>query len=209
MRRKQWFFSILLFAVSLSFLLYSKYLFPPDPVRTLQTAVPATSPEQCGAVLLVNKDYYPFLKEHFRNARHKIVGTVFLLKTGNYRDNEPADLIRELIAARKRNVDVELVLDLSAADHSSNEANINASRILQEAGVSVRFDSADVATHSKSFVIDDRYCFVGSHNLTHSAMALNEELSIYVDSPEMAKKITEFIQQIPLSHQATPGKDQD
>lgn len=209
MRRKQWFFSILLFAVSLSFLLYSKYLFPPDPVRAMQTAVPVTSAEQCGAVLLINKDYYPFLKEHFRNARHKIVGTVFLLKTGNYRDNEPADLIRELIAARKRNVDVELVLDLSAADHSSNEANLNASRILQEAGVSVHFDSSDVTTHSKSFVIDDRYCFVGSHNLTHSAMALNEELSVYVDSPEMAKKITEFIQQIPLSNQAKPGKDQD
>jgi PLD-like domain len=209
MRRKQWFFSILLFAVSLSFLLYSKYLFPPDPVRALQKAVPITSPEQCGAVLLVNKDYYPFLKEHFRNARHKIVGTVFLLKTGNYRDNEPADLIRELIAARKRNVDVELVIDLSAADHGSNETNLDASRTLQEAGVRVHFDTADVTTHSKSFVIDDRYCFVGSHNLTHSAMAVNEELSVFVDSPEMAKKITDFIRQIPLSHQANPGKDKE
>ena len=209
MRRKQWFFSILLFAVSLSFLLYSKYLFPPTPVRSLQTAVSVDSAEQCGAVLLVNKDYYPFLKEHFRNARNKIVGTVYLLKTANYRDNEPADLIRELIAARKRNVDVELVIDLSAADHSSNEGNRHAGRILQDAGVRIRFDTEDVATHSKSFVIDDRYCFVGSHNLTHSAMAVNEELSVYVDSPEMAKKITEFIKQIPLSHQELKDKDKE
>ena len=209
MRRKQWVFSILLFAVSLSFLLYSKYLFPPAPVPALQASDSVASAEQCGTVLLVNKDYYPFLREHFRNARHKIVGTVYLLKTANYRYNEPADLIRELIAARKRNVDVELVVDLSAADHASNEMNRNASRILQEAGVKVHFDTTDVSTHSKSFVIDDRYCFVGSHNLTHSAMAVNEELSVYVDSAEMAKKITEFIRQIPLSNPEKAEKNQE
>jgi len=209
MRRKQWFFSILLFAVSLSFLLYSKYFFPPAPTSGLRTADPITSTEQCGTMLLINKDYYPFLKEHFRNARRKIVGTVYLFKTANYRDNEPADLIQELIAARKRNVDVELVMDLSAVDRDSNEANLLASRILQEAGVRIHFDTEDVTTHSKTFVIDDRYCFVGSHNLTHSAMAVNEELSVYVDSPDMARKITEFIRQIPLSNQEEARLDKE
>jgi phosphatidylserine/phosphatidylglycerophosphate/cardiolipin synthase-like enzyme len=55
-----------------------------------------------------------------------------------------------------------------------------------------------VTTHSKVFVIDDRYCFVGSHNLTHAALAMNQELSLYVDSPALALQITNFVRQIPL-----------
>jgi len=145
----------------------------------------------------VDKEYYPFIKEHFRKAQKSIVGTIYLFKTAPYRDNEPADLLRELIAAPKRNVSVELVIDISSEDRDFNEANLKAAEILSKAGVQVSFDRMDLATHAKAFVIDNRYCFVGSHNFTHSAMAINKELSLFIDSPETAGKVLEFIAQIP------------
>lgn len=199
MRRKQWFLSILLFCVSLSFLVFSKSFFQQPQALQTESAVPGVSVPQANVVLLANKDYYPVLKEHFHKAEKSIVGTVYLVKTSGFRSNEPSDLLHELIAAQKRKVPVDLVMDLSDDDKDLRDSNLKIGEMLQRAGIKIRFDTTQIATHSKAFVIDDRYCFVGSHNLTHSAMSVNEELSVFVDSPDMAQKITQYINQIPIS----------
>lgn len=202
MRLKQWSLSIVLFCVSLFFLVYSQNFFSPAlTAPTNSLSLPAAKSSQVDVVLLANEDYYPFLKERIQKAKKSISGTVYLFKTAPFRDNEPADLLRELVAASKRNVDVELIVELAPENQNKDyaEANARAAEILRKGGVRVRTDSVNVTTHSKTFVIDGRYCFVGSHNFTHAAMAQNEELSVFIDSPELAGKITEFIRQIPLS----------
>jgi len=198
MRLRQWVLSIVLFLISVVFLLFSRSLFPSrapdrtDPLSGLSTT-------ECRALVLPNKDYYPYLKRYFQNAQSSIVGTVYLVKTADYPDNEPADLLRELIAASKRNVRVDLVLERTHEMKDISESNEDAARTLEKAGVHIRFDSLDMATHAKTFVIDGRYCFVGSHNLTHAAMTRNAELSVFIDSPEIARKVTAFIREIPSS----------
>jgi phosphatidylserine/phosphatidylglycerophosphate/cardiolipin synthase-like enzyme len=199
MRRKQWFVSVVLFGGSLCFLIYSKYFFSQQFVSESALTLPVLSTPQSNIVLLANDQYYPFLKEHIRKAQKSIVGTVYLFKTAPFRDNEPADLVRELGSARKRGVSVELIMDVSSEDRDSNDANLRAAEMLNKAGVTVWFDHAEVTTHAKVLVIDDQYCFVGSHNFTHSAMAVNKELTLFVDSLETAKQIREFISQIPRS----------
>lgn len=202
MRLKQWSLSILLFCVSLSFLIYSKNFFSPSTSsEQTNSALPAAKSSQIDVVLLANEDYYPFLKQRIQKAKKSITGTVYLFKTAPFRDNEPADLLRELVAAAKRNVEVTLVLEQAPENQNKDyaEANTHAAELLRKGGVRVRTDSVNVTTHSKTFVIDERYCFVGSHNFTHAAMAQNAELSVFIDSPELARKITEFVDQIPLS----------
>ena len=195
MRPRQWVLSLFLFVISVIFLLYSKTLFPPlRDERASTTLLPAGN--DCQALLLPNEEYYPFLKRHFQKSEVSIIGTIYLVRASNYPDNEPAALLRELIAARNRNVQVDLLLE-SSGDKDSVESNLQAAEMLKKAGVTVRFDSARVSTHAKTFVIDGRYCFLGSHNFTHAAMSKNVELSIFVDSPEIGKKITDFIRQIP------------
>jgi phosphatidylserine/phosphatidylglycerophosphate/cardiolipin synthase-like enzyme len=194
MRSRQWFVSAFLFLVSVVFLLFSRSFFngPPEDLRSL----PLPQASECRALLLPNQDYYPYLKTYFQKAETSIVGTIYLVKTSNYADNKPNDLLRELVAASKRNVRVELVLEHSD-DKESVASNETAAELLRKAGATVSFDSSKTATHAKTFVIDGRYCFIGSHNLTHAAMTRNAELSIFVDSPEMGKKITDFVRQIP------------
>lgn len=199
MRRRQWLLSAILFVLSLCFLYYSKNLFPPGRVRAAVSALPAAPASRENIVVLANKDYYPVLKEHIRDARKSIHGTIFLFKTTTFRDNEPADLLHELVGAAKRKVDVNLVVELSSESREYNEANRHAAETLRKAGASVRVDNESVTTHAKVFVIDGRYCFVGSHNFTHAAMAMNQELSLLIDSPELGTKIEGFINQIPLS----------
>jgi phosphatidylserine/phosphatidylglycerophosphate/cardiolipin synthase-like enzyme len=196
MRLRQWVLSLSFFLISVLFLLYSKTLFharsdrSADPLNAMETI-------DCQAHLLPNQDYYPYLKAYFQRAQKSIVGTVYLVKTADFPDNEPADLLRELMAASRRNVQVDLVLERSEEFRDINDSNSIAAETLRKAGVHVRFDPVNMATHAKTFVIDGRFCFVGSHNLTHAAMTRNAELSVFIDSTEMAQKITDFVQQIP------------
>jgi len=160
------------------------------------SALPTT---ECHALLLPNKDYYPYLKAYFQKAQKSIIGTVYLVKTAGFPDNEPMDLLRELVSASKRNVQVDIVLERSEDPGEMQDSNLVASEMLQKAGVHVHYDPANRTTHAKTFVIDDRYCFIGSHNLTHAAMTRNEELSVFIDSAEMAQQVTDFVHQIPTS----------
>jgi phosphatidylserine/phosphatidylglycerophosphate/cardiolipin synthase-like enzyme len=57
----------------------------------------------------------------------------------------------------------------------------------------VVFDSPGTTTHTKVAVIDGRYIFLGSHNLTNSALKYNHELSVFIDSPELAGKTLRYI----------------
>ena len=198
MRRKQWAISALVFAASLYFLLYSQQFFSQRKGEPQNAALPSASEPAQNIILLANEDYYPFLKQHFRNAKSRIIGTVYLLRMTSHPENAPADLLRELIAAKNRKVEVDIVLEVSN-DKDPTDINLEAAKQLTDAGVKVQLDHQRITTHSKVFVIDDRYCFVGSHNMTHSALTMNQELSIYVDSKELASKITNFVRQIPLS----------
>jgi phosphatidylserine/phosphatidylglycerophosphate/cardiolipin synthase-like enzyme len=195
MRFRQSIISLTVFLIAVIFLVFSKSLFHPA-ATPLQDPVQAMATTDCHALLLPNQEYYPYLKTYFQKAEKSIVGTVYLVKTADYPNNEPAELLRELIAASKRKVEVDLVLERSEYK-DLDDSNATAAETLRNSGVHVRFDPADTATHAKTFVVDGRYCFVGSHNLTHAAMSRNIELSVFIDSKEMAQKITDFVRQIP------------
>src|SRR5687768_6962160 len=91
--------SAILFLVSVIFLLYSKTLFTSRSGAESKATQEMQAATDCQALLLPNKDYYPYLKKYFQKAETSIVGTIYLVKTSNYPDNEPSDLLRELIAA--------------------------------------------------------------------------------------------------------------
>jgi phosphatidylserine/phosphatidylglycerophosphate/cardiolipin synthase-like enzyme len=174
MRHRKWFFSGILFCVSLSFLIFSKSLFSPHAgSQVVQTvsALPSVAVDKSDVVLLADEQYYPYLKQYFRKARSK------------------------------RNVRVSLVLEYSEENRDADEVNLEAARLLRKGGVTVRLDNSRVTTHAKVFVIDGRYCFLGSHNFTHSAMSMNKELSVMIESPDLAAEMTRYIEGIPLGNQ--------
>jgi phosphatidylserine/phosphatidylglycerophosphate/cardiolipin synthase-like enzyme len=59
--------------------------------------------------------------------------------------------------------------------------------------VEVFFDSPKRTTHTKLAVIDGRYTFIGSHNMTQSALKHNNELSVLIDSQAVADKTLNYI----------------
>jgi len=153
-----------------------------------------TSPGQ--VIMLADDEYYPALKSFIDYAAKRIDISMFLFKTTRSRKNRANRLIKDLARAKKRGVAVNVLLENSGYDESINEENRRTARKLRKAGIAVRFESRETTTHTKAVVIDGRFCFVGSHNFTGSALYYNHELSLLVDSRALAADLLEYINRI-------------
>jgi phosphatidylserine/phosphatidylglycerophosphate/cardiolipin synthase-like enzyme len=144
--------------------------------------------------LLADGEYFKAMQEALEDAQSEIVMSYFLFKTNGYRSSYPDMILSRLIAAAKRGVKVKIVLEREKDQNSMiNRNNGETAERLRRGGIEVLFDSPETKTHTKVAVIDRRYVFLGSHNLTSSALQYNNELSFVIDSPQMAREALEYI----------------
>ncbi|MEQ8164223.1 MAG: phospholipase D-like domain-containing protein, partial [Smithellaceae bacterium] len=78
-------------------------------------------------------------------------------------------------------------------DRSPDAENNRTKRFLEEKGVKVYFDSLQKTTHTKLVVIDSRLVLLGSHNLTQSALKYNNEISLLIDRPDLAREARAYM----------------
>ena len=167
------------------------------PAFASKTQPKATAPAKPGAVqALADAAYGDTLAALITNAAQRIDLAMFLFKTSPASDNQPARLLRDLVAARQRGVKVRVILEYSSRDEALNRANQETAQALRKGGVAVFFDSPGRTTHAKLAVIDRRYCLVGSHNLTQSALRYNHEFSLLLDNPPLAEEILAYMETI-------------
>jgi len=147
--------------------------------------------------LLRNQEYAEALLQGIGNARANITCAFYLFKTTDARGNLPRRIAEELVRARKRGVEVTVILEKgSDARDNLNSDNRRTAALLSRGGVKVFFDSPRVTTHNKVVVIDNRYLYLGSHNLTQSALRHNNELSVLIDSPELAAEVLASLERL-------------
>jgi phosphatidylserine/phosphatidylglycerophosphate/cardiolipin synthase-like enzyme len=102
--------------------------------------------------------------------------------------------MNELIAASKRGVMVEVFMEKNnRPEDDLNAYNHSTATKLRKAGIEVRFDSKNIITHTKLIIIDERLVFIGSHNLTHTALSKSNETSLMVNSKELADVFLKYI----------------
>jgi phosphatidylserine/phosphatidylglycerophosphate/cardiolipin synthase-like enzyme len=151
----------------------------------------------CPVTLLKNREYFHALSEKIQDARKQIAMAFFLFKTSGHPDSYPEIILRELSKAAQRGVQVVLVLEQDERpDSTVTQDNRDSSERLKKAGVEIHFDSPKKTTHTKLAVIDGRYTFIGSHNLTQSALKYNNELSVLIDSPVVSEKTLNYIKSL-------------
>lgn len=154
-------------------------------------ATPRRHPGQ--TMVLADQEFFPVLVSHIRAAEERIDMAMFLFKITKSPRNKPALLLKELGQASRRGVQVEVLLEKSSYSDSINRENARVAEILRAQGITVRFDSKQRTTHNKMVIIDERFCFVGSHNITHAALAFNHELSLLIDSPHLAGQLRNYM----------------
>ncbi|HAR49367.1 MAG TPA: phospholipase [Smithella sp.] len=155
------------------------------------------SPAGSQAVILANEDYLPALLRTIDEAQNEIFISIFSFKAGEHKNSYPDRILDHLAKALKRGVKVYVILETT--DRKSDELNIQnkqTGKLLEEKGVNVYFDSPRQTTHTKLVVIDQHLVLLGSHNFTQSALKYNNEISILLDSPEMAQNARNYILRI-------------
>ena len=161
---------------------------------------PLTADDGCQArtVLLKNREYADTLLRDIREARSSILFSCYLFKITGSRASLPRRIAEELVSARRRGIAVSVVLEKDSGRNNDRlgAENRHTAAFLARGGVKVIFDSPSVVTHAKAAVIDRRYVFLGSHNLTQSALRRNNELSVRIDSPEMAAEVTAYLERL-------------
>lgn len=147
--------------------------------------------------LLTDQEYFPVLERLIGQAERSVDLVMFLFKVTESSKNRAGILVDALIAARKRGVMVTVLLEKSDYDPPLNRENQRVAAQLKKQGVAVRFDSDRTTTHAKAVVIDRRYCLVGSHNFTSSALSRNHEASLLVDNQALASQLVDYMREIP------------
>jgi len=156
----------------------------------------AISSDQYGytALLLTNEDYFPALIKAIDEAQKEIFMSIFSFKTGVHKNSYPDRILGHLAKAVKRGVDVKVILETTGRlSDELNTQNRQTGKFLEEKGVKVYFDSPRTTTHTKLIVIDERLIILGSHNLTQSALKYNNEISIMLSRPDLAKRACNYM----------------
>jgi phosphatidylserine/phosphatidylglycerophosphate/cardiolipin synthase-like enzyme len=148
----------------------------------------------CRAIILKDKGYFPIVLNAIDGAEREIVMSFFLFKTNGYKSSYPDQVLAHLIRAAQRGVVVKVLLE-KGKDPSDmvDTSNRYTARRMEQAGIKVVFDSPRTTNHTKVAVIDRRYVIMGSHNLTNSALKYNHEISVLIESPDMAEDTLRYI----------------
>ncbi len=162
------------------------------------TARASLSFHRSEVVALLDEDYGPAVVQQIRKAKSRIRCALYMARFDpRFPNNREGSLLVELAAARRRGVDVSVILD--GSDRPWEDAgspmgvmkkehtNSAAFKFLKRNGVNVVYESEDALLHSKLIIIDNEISIVGSTNWTYSALAKNREASVIVRSAEVAR----------------------
>jgi phosphatidylserine/phosphatidylglycerophosphate/cardiolipin synthase-like enzyme len=173
--------------------LFLSITFLPDPAAAESHATRVT--------LLRNREFVQALDENIRSAKKSIQFSFFLFKATDARNNLPRQIAEELVRAKKRGVEVTVLLERPSKSRAPSgdslySDNRRTADLLAKGGVKVYFDSPSITTHTKAVVIDEHLVFIGSHNLSQSALQHNNELSVMMDSPELASEVKAYLDRL-------------
>ncbi|MBU1086722.1 MAG: hypothetical protein KKD05_04305 [Candidatus Omnitrophica bacterium] len=160
--------------------------------------------------------YFPAVKQAIANAEKSVKVVMFIIELPQKMNNTKAQqLVDELINAKQRGVDVEVVLDANVdfvnqrdeSDWQEKIRSIRAYKQLKDAGINVYYDTLTTYTHAKTLVIDDKIAIVGSTNWTESALSRNIEIALLVESPDVCQSVLDYLETIEAGKDITPPAD--
>ena len=107
------------------------------------------------------------------------------IRLAGYSFTSPA-VVRSLIDAKRRAVDVKIVLDDKG---NRGQASVAAMNLIVGAGIPLRVVSAYTIHHDKYVVVDDKHTETGSFNYSQAAAKSNSENVLVVwDNPVLARQ---------------------
>ncbi|MBD3388235.1 MAG: hypothetical protein GF416_04075 [Candidatus Altiarchaeales archaeon] len=136
-------------------------------------------------------------REYFQAARDVLAGaeeTIHIVSFEvkyyrSYPDSLQNQLVRELIYARERGVEVRVIVD----EFSESD---NAYDLLKANGVDIRHDGKETTTHCKLIIVDGKVVLLGSTNLSYYGLEKNHEANVKIVDRRTAEYYEEYFRQL-------------
>ena len=90
-------------------------------------------------------------------------------------------LSNALINAKKRGVDVKIIIDATGVHSTSSKV-----KMLRDSGIPLKVENYAGKIHSKSIIIDDKYIITGSMNFSNSGENKNDENALIIQDERLA-----------------------
>lgn len=147
-----------------------------------------------GVCVINDKAYLTFVEKLIASAEEKIRIVMFFMR---FEDNKkyPTDsLFKELLAAKKRQVDIKVILDRDEEGQifGSREINEGAYNFFKSNKIEVTYDFDKELTHTKLVLVDDRHVVIGSHNWTAGSFFAYDDKSVYIESCSLADETSRY-----------------
>ena len=145
-----------------------------------------------------NQNYFPKVLSLLEKSTKSIYVIMFCAKYYEKYPTSPSNqLLNSLIKCAKKGVKVEIILDQSERKSSySGEENLKTATYLSNNGITVHLDSIERTTHSKVLIIDEKYVIIGSTNWSYYSLTHNNESSVIIESPELARYYIKYFKRI-------------
>ena len=142
--------------------------------------------------------YFPEVKRVIAEAKSEIRASLYYIA---YNPKGPvSELLKELVLAKSRGVDIEVVLDfgISSKDqYGTDMKNVKAFSFLKQNGIKVFYDDKETLNHSKYLVIDGKTVIVGSFNWSNQSLEKNRENAVIIQSEKIASQYQQYFNAIP------------
>ncbi len=160
--------------------------------------------------ILSNRDYFPTVHQIFQDAQRSIQVMMFSARYYTEKPRFSGDiehvagthwsdtnvLLDDLVDARQRGVDVQIILDSSTWNESNTELNEQFGQLMIGEGVAVFMDDPEVTTHCKLIIVDDQLTVVGSTNWSYYALDQNNETSVLIRSHDINRDYREYYEEV-------------
>ncbi len=154
--------------------------------------------------LLLNKSYAPKVLKHLKNAKKEVYINAYIWcchadKYGSI----PCKILDTVIHLVKKGVKVIVIFDKRKRDdlfcNKETILILKHTLLKKYKNLQVYYDLPDVTSHEKVILIDGQYVFLGSHNITQSALKYNNEVSVFIKSEKIYNKLKKYLKNIILS----------
>lgn len=137
-----------------------------------------------GVCPINNREYIAAVRKLVQHAQSSIVLMLYQTRFyEEYPDTQTNHLLRDLIEAKLRGVDVKILIDTGTWNPSNkNEYNLDFIDRLTTSGIEVWEDSPEDVSHEKVICVDHDFTVVSSHNWTYYSIAKNNEVAVLIES---------------------------
>lgn len=147
--------------------------------------------------VITDRQYEQIVADALSRARTSIWVMMFEARYYDEHRSSPTNaLIEALIAARRRGVEVKVILERRSENDRVSAGNLQTGALLSRGGVTVMYDPPATTTHSKLLIIDGAISVVGSTNWTYSALTKNHEVSVLIRSSKVARTLGDYFQHV-------------